>query len=76
MNPLIHLNKGTSLFLVGLALTCFALSPRAQAVLPPPDGGYPGHNTAEGTDPLFSLTTGVNNTATGFEALYSNTTGT
>src|SRR5215475_1752287 len=47
----------------------------AQAVSPAPDGGYPGDNTAEGTDALFSLTSGTDNTATGFEALYSNTTG-
>ena len=60
-------------------LACFALSPSAQAVDPPPDGGYPGNNTAEGEDALFSLTTingdGVNNTAIGWQALYSNTIG-
>jgi hypothetical protein len=64
------------LFLIPLVLAAFALSPMAQAQLsPPPDGGYPGNNTAEGTDALFSLTTGTDNTAMGFEALYSNTTG-
>jgi len=57
------------------ALTCFAVSPTARAVSPPPDGGYPGGNTAEGTNALFSLTTGTNNTANGFRALGSNTTG-
>src|SRR5437660_5409260 len=58
------------------ALPCFALSPQARAVDPPPDGGYDRFNTAEGTDALFSLTTlGFFNTATGFEALFSNTTG-
>jgi hypothetical protein len=31
-----------------LMLACFALFPEAQAVVPPPDGGYPGGNTAEG----------------------------
>src|SRR6266566_2665139 len=61
--------------LIPLVLGCFALSPLAQAVSPPPDGGYPGHNTAEGTDALFSLTFGGSNTATGFHALYYNTTG-
>jgi len=50
------------------------LSPPARAVVPAPDGGYPGQNTAEGDDALFSLTTGVNNTAVGFDALFSNTT--
>jgi hypothetical protein len=59
-----------------LALAVFALSPAARAQLsPPPDGGYDGDTTAEGTDALFSLTTGTDNTAIGFEALYSNTTG-
>src|SRR5882762_6377041 len=57
------------------ALTCFALSPAARAVLPAPGGGYPHQNTAEGEDALFSLTTGVSNTAIGFEALFSNTIG-
>jgi hypothetical protein len=58
-----------------LAFACFALAPTARAVNPPPDGGYPGGNTAEGTRALFNLTTGTNNTATGFEALFKNTTG-
>ena len=64
------------LFLIPLVLAALALSPTAQAQLsPPPDGGYDGDNTAEGTDALFSLTTGPDNTAIGFDALYSNTTG-
>jgi len=56
-------------------LGLFALSPMARAVDPPPDGGYSGQNTAEGTNALFSLTTGTGNTAIGFEALFSNTIG-
>ena len=64
------------LCLIPLVIALFAFSPAAQAQLsPPPDGGYPGNNTAEGTDALFSLTTGTDNTALGFDALYSNTTG-
>jgi hypothetical protein len=64
------------LFLIPLVLAAFALSPTARAQLsPPPDGGYAGDNTAEGTDALFSLTTGTENTAIGFDALFSNTTG-
>jgi hypothetical protein len=58
-----------------LVLAWFALSPPARGVTPAPDGGYPVQNTAEGTDALFSLTTGSSNTAVGFEALFSNTTG-
>jgi hypothetical protein len=60
--------------LIPLLLGCFALSQTAQAVLPP-DGGSPGDNTAEGTQALFSLTTGVSNTAMGTGALFSITTG-
>jgi hypothetical protein len=63
------------LILIPVVLAAFALSPPARAVVPPPDGGYPGNNTAEGTDALFSLTTGTENTALGFGALFDNTTG-
>jgi hypothetical protein len=54
---------------------CFALLQTAQAVVPPPDGGYPRGNTAEGDNALLHLTTGSENTAIGFKALFSNTTG-
>ena len=47
----------------------------AQAVSPPPDGGYSGNNTAEGQNALLSLTTGINNTAVGWFSLKSNSTG-
>ena len=40
-------------------LVILALSLVAQAVSPPPDGGYPGGNTAQGQSALLSLTTGV-----------------
>ena len=60
------------LFIIG-ALTFPALM--AWAVTPPPDGGYPNDNTAEGQDALFSLTSGFNNTAVGFFALHDDTTG-
>jgi len=75
MNPLIQLKKAIPLFLVAVA--CFGFSPMAHALLPPPppDGGYPGANTAEGDGALFSLTDGIGNTAVGFDALNDNTTG-
>ena len=63
------------LFLAALALAYPALSPIAQAVTPPPVGGYPGQNTATGDYVLFNLTTGTRNTAIGFWALNTNTTG-
>ena len=53
MNQLINLK---CVILIPLVLVCLALSPTARAVTPAPDGGYPGHNTAEGTDALFNLT--------------------
>jgi Chaperone of endosialidase len=62
-------------FLVAFMLSCFGLSAKILAVVPAPDGGYPGNNTAEGTNALFSLTSGIDNTALGFEALFRNTTG-
>src|SRR6266496_3639019 len=67
----------SGLLLTGMALSfgLLALSPAARAVDPPPDGGYPNFNTAEGEYALFSLTTGTYNTATGNAALFSNTTG-
>jgi len=61
--------------LIPLVLVCFGLAPMAQAVVPAPDGGYPGGNTAEGENALFSLTTGDFSTATGDRALFSNTIG-
>jgi hypothetical protein len=53
----------------------FAFLPTAQAVSPPPDGGYPGGNTAEGQLALGSLTTGFYNNAVGIYSLLSLTTG-
>jgi hypothetical protein len=61
--------------LIPLVLGCFALSPMAQAVVPAPDGGYVGGNTAEGQGALLNLTTGTFNTGTGYFSLQSNTTG-
>jgi trimeric autotransporter adhesin len=60
---------------ITIALICFALVQNTQAVNPAPDGGYPGGNTAEGTNALLNLTTGINNTAIGSEALRHDTTG-
>jgi hypothetical protein len=59
---------------IGLLLACVELSPEAQAVVPPPDGGYPGSNTAEGQNALLSRTTGTFNTAIGFFSLRALTT--
>ena len=64
-------------FVVPLAVGWLALSPMAEAQLPSPtpDGGYPGNNTAEGDNALFSLNGGTDNTAIGADALLNNGTG-
>jgi hypothetical protein len=59
---------------ITFALVCFGLLPKAHAVIPLPDGGYPGGNTAEGQNALFGLSTGGYNTAVGFLSLTNNTT--
>jgi hypothetical protein len=47
----------------------------SEAGIPLPGGGNANGNTAEGTEALFSNTTGDANTAIGVGALYKNTTG-
>jgi Chaperone of endosialidase len=61
-----------SFAIVTLAVIGLALCPKAQAVNPPPDGGYPGFNTAEGDNALLNLSTGVANTAIGWLSLEDN----
>jgi trimeric autotransporter adhesin len=63
--------KSGLLFVSSMVLS-FALSQTAQAVTPPPDGGYPGGNTAEGQNALLNLTSGTYNTAVGWFSLGSN----
>jgi hypothetical protein len=63
-----------SLILVSMLAGVAFLQP-AHAVVPPPDGGYPGFNTAEGTNALKNLTTGLGNAAVGWYSLFSNTDG-
>jgi Chaperone of endosialidase len=58
-----------------LAFLSCGIAPNASAVVPPPDGGYPNNNTAEGDSALFNLTNGFDNTAIGFQALFLNTEG-
>jgi Chaperone of endosialidase len=70
-----HLSYRGILFLVPALLAWTWLAPLTQAVVPPPDGGYPNFNTAEGEKALFSLTTGQWNTALGGFTLWKNTDG-
>ena len=68
--------KTIYLAVIGVSLTCFTgYAPKTFGVTPPPDGGYPFKNTAEGQDALFSLTNGNANTANGYAALRANTMG-
>jgi hypothetical protein len=75
MKKLIQSKTVGAFAVLAVALAFFVLPQRAQAVSPPPDGGYPGGNTAEGQSALLSLTTGGFNTAVGLLSLRSNTTG-
>jgi hypothetical protein len=68
-------NRNNIIATILLALGLFALSHKTQAISPPPDGGYPGGNTAEGTSALFSRSTGTFNTAIGIYSLLSLTDG-
>ena len=68
-------NRNTILAIVLLALAPMGLSTIVEAVSPPPDGGYPNFTTAEGTNALKNLTTGVGNTAVGWYSLFSDIDG-
>jgi hypothetical protein len=68
-------NRNNAITTMVLALGFLALSPIAQAVIPAPDGGYPGGNTAEGQAALLSLTTGGFDTAVGYLSLRSDASG-
>ena len=66
----------TRLFATSLLALCFSVvAPKTHAVSPPPDGGYPGFNTAEGDRALLSLTTGTANAAIGWFSLRSDAVG-
>src|SRR5437868_13988705 len=75
MNYLAGLKIITVGLLILLVLFCAGVLPDAQAVTPPPDAGYPGGNTAEGTSALLSRTTGLYNTAIGIYSVLRLTDG-
>ena len=75
MNPLIQLKTTILPVLITFVLGCFGLLPRAQAVSPPPAGGYPNFTTAAGDHALQALTLGLGNTAIGTFSMFSVTTG-
>jgi hypothetical protein len=61
--------KTTAPILIILSVIAIAFLPATKAVSPPPDGAYPGGNTAEGQNALLNLTTGGFNTAVGWLSL-------
>jgi hypothetical protein len=63
----------TAFFALGFAALC--PTPKGFGVVPPPDGGYAGGNTAEGQSALLSRTTGLYNTAVGIYSILSLTEG-
>ena len=65
----------TQLVLSFIILCLVAVVPTIKAVVPPPDGGYPGGNTAEGQNALLNLTSGGFNTAVGWLSLRGDMTG-
>jgi len=72
----VHMKEKTlSLILIAL-VAYYSVSATSQAVSPPPDGGYPGGNTAERQNALLTLTTGAYNTAVGWFPLQNHLTGT
>jgi hypothetical protein len=78
MNPVIQL-KTTPSLLITLTLLCFGFLPKAPAAPAPetPDPRAIGgaFNTADGTNALGHVTTGVANVAFGWYSLFSNTDG-
>ena len=74
MNSVTQCKQTSPMLFITLLLACSGFL-SVQAVVPPPDGGYPGGNTAEGQAALFSLTTGTFNTAVGVFSLRSTTEG-
>ena len=68
-----HMKTNTLSLILIYLLIGFAFLQPAQAVLPPPDGGYPNFTTAEGTNALKNLTTGSGNTGLGWYSLFSGT---
>jgi hypothetical protein len=75
MNPLSWLKNAIPPILIVSALGCLALLSEAQAVSPPPDGGYPSFTTAEGQNALQNLTSGFGNSGLGALTLFIDSTG-
>ena len=75
MKTSIEIRRTALIVFMLFALIYVALSTSMQAVVPAPDGGYFGGNTAEGQNALLSLIDGTYNTAVGLFSLQSTTGG-
>jgi trimeric autotransporter adhesin len=71
MKKLIQSEGSRELIVVALTVACFGLLPHAYAVVPAPDGCYPGFTTAEGCNALQFLGAGTGNTGVGWYSLFS-----
>jgi len=69
MKRSVQLNTAIPRILVTVALGRFGFLSGTRAVIPPSDSGYPGGNTTEGQNALFSLSGGNFNTAVGLLSL-------
>src|SRR6267142_2159625 len=65
----------TASVLIVICFVCAGPLANIRAVSPPPDGDYPGGNTAEGQEALSGLTSGGYNTAVGWLSLATVSTG-
>ena len=65
----------TTLAIVVTVLCLSLAAHKTYAVVPPPDGGYPGLNTAEGQNALLNLGAGAANTAVGWRSLLNDSGG-
>jgi hypothetical protein len=70
-----RISKRSPILVASIILVYITLPQIAKAVVPAPDGGYAGGNTAEGTNALLSRVTGNYNTAIGLYSLLSLTDG-
>jgi Chaperone of endosialidase len=77
MNSLIQLKRVTPVFLIGMALACFAFPSLGGEDRPPPRGEDRGNgnSAAEDVDALNLDTAGSNNTAHGWFSLFSDAMG-
>lgn len=70
-----NMTNTVAALLLGSGFFVLCSTPTAFGVVPAPDGGYAGGNTAEGQSALLGRTTGIYNTAVGIYSVLSITDG-